>query len=162
MKRNISTYKEFFESMTEHEFPEYWYHGSNQKFDDFSIEHMGKNWHQSELGIYFTQYMKPPPFSSTAKEYAEEMVRREGGNPYIYKCIINFENPLILDSNGWYSSNTYIDQNRKDIKRWIENDDHDCVIAYDFENKDGIEWSDFILATKNIDMIEIVDRFEYQ
>jgi hypothetical protein len=71
---------------------------------------MGKNWRQSELGIYFTQYIKPGIYGSTAKEYAEDLVIRKGGKPYIYKCKIHVKNPLILNSNGWYSSVTFIDK----------------------------------------------------
>ena len=80
--------------------PEFFYHGSNRLFDKFDLKEMGKNFSSSILGIYFTQYLKPTPFGSTAKEYAEELVRREGGKPYIYKCKINYKNPLMLNSNG--------------------------------------------------------------
>ena len=58
---------------------------------------MGKNWKQSELGVYFSQYIKPGLYGSTAKEYAEDLVVREGGKPYIYKCKIHTKNPLILN-----------------------------------------------------------------
>lgn len=147
-----------------HELPEYWYHGTNKYFERFDLNYMGKNWKQSELGVYFSQYIKPGLYGSTAKEYAEDLVVREGGKPYIYKCKIHTKNPLILNSNNWYSSNTYIDKNRNDIKRWMVNNDNDCVISYNFENKqtDGPEWADYILATNNLDIIEIVDIFEFK
>ena len=121
---------------------------------------MGKNFHQSTLGIYFTQYIEPLPFGTNAKEYAEEMVRREGGKPFIYKCKIHTKNPLILDSNDWGSSARFIDKNRNDIKRYMEHDNHDCIIAYDFEEE--MRWREYILATKKLDLIEIVDMFEYK
>lgn len=142
-----------------HELPEYWYHGTNKYFEKFSLDYMGKNFHQSELGIYFSQYIKPLPFGTTAMEYAEEMVRREGGSPYIYKCKIHTQNPMIANSNGWYSTGTFIDKNRNDIKRYITHNKKDCIIAYDFENKkeEGFRWADYILATNNLDIIEIVD-----
>jgi len=147
-----------------HEFPEFWYHGTNKYFEEFNLDYMGKNWNQSELGIYFSQYLKPGIYGSTAKEYAEDSVMREGGKPYIYKCKINTKTPLVLNSNGWYSSNTYIDKNRSDIKRWMTKDNNDCVISYDFEGKedDGLEWGDYILATENLDIIEIIDIFEFK
>jgi hypothetical protein len=147
-----------------HELPEYWYHGTNKYFDKFTLDNMGKNWKQSELGIYFTQYIKPGIYGSTAKEYAEDLVVREGGKPYIYKCKIHTKKPLILNSNGWYSSNTYIDKNRSDIKRWMTTDGNDCVISYNFENKEdeGLQWGDYILATNNLNIIEIIDIFEFK
>ena len=41
---------------------------------------------------------------------------------------------------------------------------NDCVISYNFENKqtDGPEWADGILVTNNLDIIEIVDIFEFK
>jgi hypothetical protein len=142
--------------------PDYWYHGTNKFFEKFSLEFSGKNWKQSDLGIYFSQYLEPGIYGSTAKEYAEEMVLREGGKPYVYKCKIHTKNPLILNSNGWYSSNAYIDKNRNDIKGWMATDGHDCTIVYDFQNQEeeGLKYGDHILATKNLTIIEIVDIIE--
>lgn len=158
-KNNHLTFNDFINETIsyKHEYPEYWYHGTNQKFDKFTLDNLGKNYEQSILGIYFSQYLKPPPYGSTAKEYAENAVSRHGGEPYVYKCKININKPLILNSNGWYSSNVYIDKNRNDIINWLKNDNYDSVIVYDFEttNEDGIEFGDFILATKNIDIIVI-------
>jgi hypothetical protein len=82
----------------------------------------------------------------------------------IYKCKIHTKKPLILNSNGWYSSNTFIDKNRNDIKRWMATDGNDCVISYNFENKEdeGLQWGDYILATNNLNIIEIIDIFEFK
>lgn len=132
--------------------PEYFYHGTNKYFTEFDLTHMGKNHPTSILGLYFTQYLKPPPYGSTAKEYAEYLVTVGGGEPYIYKCKIEPKNPLFLNSNGWYSSNTYIDKNRNDIKQRMISENNDCVIAYDFTEKD-----DFIVATSDVSIITIVD-----
>jgi hypothetical protein len=151
-------------AISNHELPQYWYHGTNKHFNKFTLENMGKNWKQSVLGVYFSQYIKPGIYGSTAKEYAEDLVVREGGKPYIYKCEIQTKKPLILDSNGWYSSNTYIDKNRNDIKSKMNADGNDCVISYDFENKEneGLQWGDYILATNNLDIIKIIDIFEFK
>ena len=145
-----------------HELPDYWYHGTNLYFDKFVLDDMGKNYYQSILGVYFSQYLKPGIYGSTAKEYAENAVITNGGKPYIYKCKINVKKPLILDSNGWYSTNVFIDKNRNDIKNEITRGNYDCVIAYDFDNKknEGLEYADCILATSDLDIIEIVDTFE--
>lgn len=147
-----------------HELPEYWYHGTNKYFDKFTLDNMGKNWNQSELGIYFSQYIKPGIYGSTAMEYAKNLVVREGGKPYIYKCKIHHKKPLILNSNGWQSSATYIDLHRNDIKRRMNRDGNDCIISYDFENKEdeGLQWGDYILATNNLNIIEIIDIFEFK
>ena len=158
----VKTFEQFNNTINGHELPEYWYHGTNKLFDKFTLDNLGRNFHQSTLGIYFTQYEKPGIYGSTAKEYAEELVRREGGKPYIYKCRIHVKNPLILDSNGWYSSTTFIDKNRSDIMRWMNNDKHDSVISYDFENDEGVLFGDYILATNNLDIIEIVDVYEFK
>jgi hypothetical protein len=162
--KNIITNFHVFEDVkiNRHELPEYWYHGTNKYFDAFSLNYIGKNWKQSELGIYFTQYIKPGIYGSTAKEYAENLVVIEGGKPYIYKCKINTKKPLILNSNGWYSSVTFIDKNRNDIKQIDKK--YDCVIAYNFENKkeEGMQWGDYILVTNNLNIIEIVDIFEFK
>ena len=151
------------ENNKDHILPDFWYHGSNKYFESFSLEYMGKNWNQSTLGVYFTQYIKPGCYGSTAKEYAEDLVIREGGKPYIYKCKIHTTKPLILNSNGWYSSNTYIDKNRTDIDRWMKNKNNDCVIAYNFQDvtAEGIDVGDYILATNVLNIIEIIDIFEY-
>jgi len=143
-----------------YELPQYWYHGTNKYFDTFTLENMGTNWDQSILGVYFTQYADDGIFGSTAKEYAEYVVSVYGGTPYVYKCKLNIQNPLMLDSSGWYSSNSYIDQNRSDIKRWMKGED--CAISYNLENrkKDGLEFGDYILATKNLNMIEIISVSE--
>jgi hypothetical protein len=163
----VKSFKEFLNENSnsyDHEFPEYWYHGTNKYFEKFSLDYLGKNFDQSILGIYFSQYIQPPIYGSTAKEYAEDLVIREGGKPYIYKCKINYKNPLILNSNGWYSSATYIDKNRSDIKTWMVRDRNDCIISYNFENKaeEGLRWGDYILATNHLDIIEIVEVFEYE
>ena len=136
--------------------PEYFYHGTNECFKDFDLKYMSKNYETSTLGIYFTQHLLPPPYSSTAEEYAENAVAKHGGKPYVYKCKIYTKKPLVLNSNGWYSSNTYIDKNRNDIIRWLQNDNYDSVVAYDFLETD-IKWKDYILVTKNIDIIKIVE-----
>lgn len=63
MKKFISTsIIEFLKENTnnqKHELPEYWYHGTNKYFERFDLNYMGKNWKQSELGVYFSQYIKP-------------------------------------------------------------------------------------------------------
>ena len=45
----------------------------------------------------------------------------------------------------------------------MEIDGYDCVISYDFQNKgeEGLDWGDYILATNNLDIIEIIDIFEF-
>jgi hypothetical protein len=152
-----------FESNSNVKFPEFWYHGTNILFNKFTLDNVGKNYSQSILGIYFSQYLKPPIYGSTAKEYAENAVICNGGKPYIYKCKISMDNPLILDSSGWYSSNTFIDKNRYEINRLMEQDNHDCIIVYDFDNykEEGLEWGDFILVTNKIENIKIVESFVY-
>jgi len=141
--------------------PEYWYHGSNIYFDKFSLD--TKKMHDASiLGIYFSQYLKPGLSGSTAKEYDDYSTSISGGKPFVYKCKIHFKNPLILDSEGWYSSNTFIDKNRFAIKRAMEEDNHETVIAYDSETYDegDLEYADFILVTNDIDSIEIVEIIE--
>lgn len=159
MNRYIKTFENF---SIETEFPEFWYHGTNKLFDSFTLDNLGKNYQQSTLGIYFSQYLKPGIYGSTAKEYADNLVVIEGGNPYVYKCKIHYKNPLVLDSSGWYSSNTFIDKNRGDIKRYMEKDNYDCTIVYNFDNykEEGIEYGDFILVTNDISTIEIVEIIE--
>lgn len=154
--RNFLSQKNENIEIKNHNIPEFFYHGSNELFHKFSLSEMGKNYEQSILGIYFSQYEKPGIYGSTAKEYAEDTVTRLGGRPYIYKCKINYKNPLILDSNGWYSSNVFIDKNRNTIKEEYTNGNHDCIIAYNFEEND-IKFQDFILVTDKLDIIDIVD-----
>jgi len=117
------------ENKDKHDLPEFWYHGTNKYFEKFTLDNLGQNFDQSTLGVYFTQYIKPGIYGSTAKEYAERLVILKGGKPYIYKCKINPKNPLIINSNGWYSSNTYVDKNRSDLKRWMKAGGNDCLIS---------------------------------
>lgn len=151
------------EIKTDHELPEYWYHGSNKYFDKFTLNDLGKNWHQSTLGVYFSQYLKPGLYGSTAKEYAEDSVEKNGGKPYVYKCKINANKPLVLDSKGWYSSNTLIDTQATDIKKQMGINGNDCVIVYNSDNKeeDGLQWGDYILVSDELDKIEIIDIIEF-
>lgn len=168
----ITNYKSFLEYKTQnvestiilngHEVPEFWYHGTNKYFKRFDLKYMASNFEQSILGIYFSQYIEPGIYGSTAKEYAEDLVVRQGGKPYVYKCKINLKNPLILDSSGWYSTNTYIDKNRNDLKRYIERNNYDGLISYNFDSKktDGLAWADLILVTNKISNIEIIKIIE--
>ena len=135
--------------------PKLWYHGTNTKFDRFDIKYQGKNFTSSILGIYFTQYLKPPPYSSTAKEYAEHSSMSKGGDPIIYECELDMKNPLVLNSNGWYNSNGYLDSNKNEIKRKIENSTYDSIISYDFEAGD-----DYIVVVFNPDQIKIINSYE--
>lgn len=54
MNRYIKTFENF---SIETEFPEFWYHGTNKLFDTFTLDNLGKNYQQSTLGIYFSQYL---------------------------------------------------------------------------------------------------------
>jgi len=137
--------------------PEYWYHGTNSTFDEFDVKYQGANFETSTLGIYFTQHMYPPPYSSTAKEYAQDTTRNKGGVPIIYKCKLIMKNPLILDSNGWYSSVSYIDKNRNDIKRWLNNDNYDSILVYN-HGEDNIEYKDYISVVFNPKQIQIIEK----
>lgn len=139
------------------EWPLLWYHGTNKLFDKFSLYNQGNNFGQSILGIYFSQYLKPPPFGSTAEEYAKEVVRNRGGKPYVYECELDYKNALILDSNGWPSSNNYIDSNRHDLIKQLK--EYDSLIVYDFEEYE-LEYRDFICVIKNIEQIKILNIIE--
>lgn len=153
--------------LLEHEkkisFPQFWYHGTNELFDQFSSSFVGKNFDTSTLGVYFSQYASPPPYSSTAEEYAKAAVSKHGGKPYIYKCTVSDSNPLVLGQSGWYSSNAYVDKNRNDIKRWLSKEGKQTVVVYDEEGIiDGIEYADFILVTSDLSSIKILDVSEVQ
>jgi len=153
--RHLKTYR-LFESDENVEFPEVWYHGTNEDFDEFTLDNMGRNFDSSILGVYFSQYMNPPPYGATAGEYARNAKMAHGGQAIVYECKLNFENPLIIDSEGWYSSNTAVDKQKGDIKRWLKEDKYDAVIAYNTEYTD-IEDRDFIavvLDPKNIEIIK--------
>lgn len=120
------------------------------------LDNMGKNFDASILGIYFTQYMEPPPYGSTAGEYARNAKMAHGGQAIVYECRLKFDNPLIIDSEGWYSSNTAVDKQKGDIKRWLKEDKSDGVVAYNSEYTD-MEDRDFIavvLDPKNIEIIK--------
>lgn len=153
--KHIKTYC-LFESDENIKFPDVWYHGTNEDFDEFTLDNIGANWDQSTLGVYFTQHMDPPPYGSTAGEYARNAKVVHGGDAIVYECKLTFENPLIIDSEGWYSSNTAIDKQRGDIKRWLKEDKYDAVIAYN-SGEDEFKHMDFIavvLDPKNIEIIK--------
>lgn len=150
----ITTIQAFKESLIK--YPKLMYHGSNQKFDNFANEHIGKNFNASTLGFYFSQYIQPPPYSSTAKEYAEEMVRRHGGEPYIYTCELSYNKPLILDSNGYDQGSAYcIDSQRNDIKNWLKQNSYDAILCYDFQETE-FKYQDNIVVVFKPEQIKIL------
>mgnify|MGYP001325928081 CR=1 FL=1 len=85
------------------------------------------------------------------------MVIIEFNWPIIYKCKLIMKNPLILDSNGWYSSVSYIDKNRNDIKRWLNNDNYDSILVYN-HGEDNIEYKDYISVVFNPKQIQIIEK----
>jgi hypothetical protein len=139
--------------------PKLWYHGTNSKFDRFDITYKGKNFEQSTLGIYFTQHITPPPYGSSAKEYAENSAIVKGGEAIIYECELDMKKPLVLNSNGWYNSVDYLDRNRNDIKKWLEISTYDSIISYDSTKKDKHDDDDFIAIVFNPDQIKIVRTY---
>lgn len=149
METSFNTIRD--EKNQEHHIPQVWYHGTNSIFKEFNLSYLDKNWNQSILGIYLTQYKTPPPYGSTAIEYADYVVITKGGHPYVAECTVNIKKPLILDSDGWYSSNVCIDRQRSDIRRWMGTVDYDSVLAYHHEDssKEGIGCGDYILVVKN-------------
>jgi hypothetical protein len=148
--RHIKPYR-IFESRSV--LPKVWYHGTNVDFEKFDSSYMGRNWDTSTLGIYFTDRIYPPPYSSTASEYAKHAVSQHGGSPVVYEVELDMKNPLVIDSNGWYSSNTCIDKQRSDIKRWMESGNNDAVVAYDFKTGD-----DFISVVSDPGMVKIIKK----
>ena len=143
-----------FEQHSSPKLPEVWYHGTNKNFDKFDLKYLGNNWKMSKLGIYFTQHIKTPYTGATAEDFAKKAVEVSGGTPIIYKCKLNFNRPLILDSEGYYSSNSYIDIKSDEIKRKMEEAHYDGVIVYNI--KKG--WEDCIAMTNDISKIEILDK----
>ncbi len=137
-----------------HLIPKLWYHGTNTTFDSFNLSYLAKNWRQSILGIYLTQYMTPPPYGSTAIEYAKYTSSVRGGEPHVAECTADIENPLILDSDGWYSSNGAIDKQRSDIMRWLRADKYDSVLCYD-HTCDNVEDADHILIVLDPHKVKI-------
>jgi hypothetical protein len=155
--------------------PQYWYHGTNEDFDKFDVKYLGKNYESSILGIYFTQYLQPPPYGSTAVEYAKNIVSEKGGKPFIYKCQIKLNNPLIVDSKGYYNSNFIADSHREKLIRQRNEGNHDGIIIYNSEghklpdyitdedviknhNQYDIENMDFILITQHPEKIKIIEK----
>jgi hypothetical protein len=137
--------------------PDIWYHGTNKDFNKFDLKYLGSNWEFSKLGIYFTQHIKIPYTGSTAEDYAKKAVDKSGGSPIIYKCKLHLENPLILSSKGYYSSNTYIDVKSEEIKIKMEEGNHDGVIIYHYSFP---SWEDCISMTNDINKIEILDKMK--
>lgn len=133
--------------------PEVWYHGTSTDFDRFDGSKMGTNFESSTLGTYFTDRIYPPPYSATASEYAKNAASKHGGEPVVYEVHLDMKNPLVIDSNGWYSSNACIDKQRADIARWMRDGGHDAVVAYDFAAKD-----DYVAAVKDPDSIKIIKK----
>lgn len=111
-----------------------WFHGTNKKITRFSLNNLGDTFNSSILGLYFTSIKNPPPYSSSASEYANYKVSLEGGEPYVHEIYFEPKKPLIINSNGWYSPNAAIDAQKNDIKRWIKNDNYDSIISFDFDD----------------------------
>ncbi len=164
MITTIEGYKRMLESIAgNHVFPAVFYHGSNQLFDTFSKEKLGQNFEQSTLGIYFSQFAKPLPYGTTAREYAEEMVRRYGGTPYVYECKLNLKNPLVLDtSDHERGSANYIDSHRELIARKLSG--HDSIVAYNF-SEDELKYQDQIAVVfdpADITILSVKNASEYK
>lgn len=156
-------------------YPEFFYHGSNVDFNKFDIKYLGINFNSSILGIYFTQYLQPPPYGASALEFAEKAAKENGGNPIVYKCKVNLQKPLIIDSKGYYNSNEYADLHRNKLKKRVQEGNHDGIIIYNSEgyklpdyitDKDIInkhrsitpETLDYLVITENPELIEIIEK----
>jgi hypothetical protein len=164
-------YLKLFEQFNEVEsfLPEFWYHGSNEDFNKFDMKYARKNYDSSILGIYFTEYLNPPPYGSTAVEYAKRHSDEKGGKPIIYKCKIKLDNPLFIDSHGHYNSNAIVDMHREKLLRQRDAGNHDGIIIYNSdynkipdyitdENISKKEYGDFILVTHHIEKIKIIEK----
>jgi len=167
-------YLKLFEQFNEVEsfLPEFWYHGSNEDFNKFDMKYARKNYDSSILGIYFTEYLNPPPYGSTAVEYAKKHADEKGGEPIIYKCKIKLDNPLLIDSHGHYSSNAIVDMHREKLLRQREAGNHDGIIIYnsdinkipDYITDEEItkkyekKYGDFILVTQHPEKIQIIEK----
>lgn len=155
----ISNFVDFnnFKVINGHEVPLYFYHWTNDKFDKFDLKYMGWNFEKvSKLGIYFTQYFNGPYYGSTAKEYAENAVNNYGGEPLVYKCILNFKNPLFLNSYNYYNSNAYVDKNHKKIKEILDKNDYDSVVCYNFK-EERLKFRDYIAVVLDVNDIEVLE-----
>lgn len=75
----------------------------------------------------------------------------------VYECKLKFDNPLIIDSEGWYSSNTAVDKQRGDIKRWLTAEKFDAIIVYNSEEED-LDQMDFIAIMMDPKNIEIIKK----
>jgi hypothetical protein len=139
-----------------HTIPTKMYHGTNTKFDTFDMSKKGLNFDSSTLGIYFTQHLSPPPYSSTAKEYAEIAIKNHGGEPIVYEVELAIQNPLVLNSYGWYNSNARIDVQRDIITKWISEGDYDAVVVYNFE-EDQERHRDYIAVVWDTQLINITN-----
>lgn len=150
---HIKPYKLFENKLGE--VPKTWFHGTNKLFDKFDDTYRNVNFKSSILGFYFSQHRKPPPYSSTAEEYAKDAVGRSGGIPVVYECELDIKKPLVLNSEGWYSSNAYLDVNRNDIKRWLNNDSYDGILCYDQSQMDIMDM-DYIAIVFDSEQIDII------
>jgi hypothetical protein len=146
-------YLKLFENFKPFQLPEFWYHGTNTDFNKFDLKYLGSNFNTSILGVYFTQYLQPPPYSASALEFAKKAVEKSGGHPIIYKCKVNLDNPLIVDSKGYYNSNEIADLHRQKLKHQMQSGNHDGIIVYNSDSND-----DFLLITPNIDKIQIIEK----
>lgn len=138
--------------------PRYWYHGSNNDFDQFDASKMQSNFPESYFAVYFSDS------ENVARNFID-MVRLGGKSikhtaAFIYKCELNFKRVYLHGYWGdkvsnWIGSDTKFLDDEDIIKQNILKFNAESCIVYDQKSH-----SKFTAATNDTSIIHIVDKIK--
>lgn len=123
------------------------YHGTASDFDSFDKNKIGSVFGDLSIGYYFTNGAIPDinkgiSYGNTASEYAQNAQKSGYSEPdgaNIIPAYISMSNPLVINSEGWYSPVTFMDRNRYDVANRVKESKHDGVVIYDRNKEEGYD-----------------------
>ena len=117
------------ELLTDKGRPRKFYHGTNSEFFEFDLEKSGANYGDTSEGLlFFTS--KKGAYPDSATDYAREITKKKGGKETVREVYVSIEKPLVLDSRGYYTTQSYFDENHEEIYNRYLSGDYDGIIIH--------------------------------
>ena len=114
------------------------YHGTGSEFNSFDLQRSGSNSKElvgnSAEGMFFFSSIREA-YPGSAQDYAR-IAGKKTGQEVIRDVYLKMENPLELDSKGWYATADYYDNNRDSIYDQYLSGDYDGIIIRDSSGGD--------------------------
>ncbi len=117
------------ELLTDKGRPRKLYHGTNSEFFEFDLKKSGANYGNTSEGLlFFTS--KKGAYPDSATDYAREITKKKGGKETVREVYVSMQKPLVLDSRGYYTTQSYFDENHEEIYNRYLSGDYDGIIIH--------------------------------